>query len=139
MDIKSNILVLMVAIYDRFIEVPEKIIKLMDICEKFAFRTYYLIEWRSYSGQNQIYTLACDIYNDRLNYDEIMMELNELFDYYAADSIVANNFFNKDNYYDWKGLKYFLFEYEVSKCWETIKSEPQLTWTHLKTLIEKIP
>ncbi|MDO9044338.1 MAG: DUF262 domain-containing HNH endonuclease family protein [Methanobacteriaceae archaeon] len=132
MDIKSNILVLMVAIYDRFIEEPEKIIKLMDICEKFAFRTYYLIEWRSYSGQNQIYTLACDIYNDRLNYHEIIAVMDELFDYYAADSIVANNFFNRDNYYDWKGLKYFLFEYEVSKCWENLKSDPQLTWSYLK-------
>lgn len=132
MDIKSNILVLMVAIYDRFIEEPEKIIKLMDICEKFAFRTYYLIEWRSYSGQNQIYTLACDIYNNSLSYGKIKARMDDLFDSYAADSFVANNFFNKDNYYDWKGLKYFLYEYEVSKCWETLKSEPQLTWSHLK-------
>lgn len=132
MDTKSNILVLMVAIYEKFIEEPEKILELMDLCEKFAFRTYYLVEWRSYSGQNQIYTLACDIYNNSINYDEILSEFETLFNYYAAESIVEKHFFNRDDYYNWKGLKYFLYEYEVSKCWETLKSEPQLTWSHLK-------
>ena len=132
MDIKSNILVLLVAIYNKFIEEPEKILKLMDICEKFAFRTYYLIEWRSYSGQNQIYTLACDMYNNRLTFEEILSELKELYDYYAYDSLVEECLVNRKDYYNWKGLKYFLFEYEVSKCWENLKSEPQLTWSYLK-------
>ncbi|MGF7119334.1 DUF262 domain-containing protein [Methanobacterium oryzae] len=132
MDIKSNILVLMVAIYDRFIEDPEKILEFLDICEKFAFRTYYLIEWRSYSGQNQIYTLACDIYNNRISYEETLSGLEDLFEYYAPDSLVEEYLANKKDYYNWKGLKYFLFEYEVSKCWEKFKSEPQLTWSYLK-------
>jgi uncharacterized protein with ParB-like and HNH nuclease domain len=132
MDIKSNILVLMVAIYDRFIDQPEKILELFDLCEIFAFRTYYLVGWKSYSGQNQIYTLACDIYNDAINFDGIITELKELLDYYAPDSRIEHYFFDMENYYEWKGLKYFLFEYEVSKCWETLKSEPQLTWGYLK-------
>lgn len=132
MDIKSNILVLLVAIYERFIEDPKKILELMHICEKFAFRTYYLIEWRSYSGQNQIYTLACDIYRNRLTFEEILSKLKDIFNYYAYDELVEKNFFHKEDYYNWKGLKYFLFEYEVSKCWENLKSEPMLTWSHLK-------
>lgn len=132
MDIKSNILVLLVAIYEGFIEDPKKMLELMDICEKFAFRTYYLIEWRSYSGQNQIYTLACDIYNNRLTYKEILSKLEDIYDYYAYDSLVEKNFFDRDSYYNWKGLKYFLYEYEVAKCWDTIKSDPRLTWTYLR-------
>ena len=132
MDIKSNILVLMVAIYEGFIEDPEKMLELMEICEKFAFRTYYLIEWRSYSGQNQIYTLACDIYNKRLSYEKILATLEDIYNYYAYDSLLERNFFNRADYYQWKGLKYFLFEYEVSKCWEDLKSEPRLTWSYLK-------
>jgi len=137
MDIKSNILVLLIAIYEGFIDDPEKMFELMDICEKFAFRTYYLIEWRSYSGQNRIYTLACDVYNNRLTYKEILSKLEELYQYYAHGSLLEKNFFNRDDYYNWKGLKYFLYEYEVSKCWETIKKDPQLTWTHLKNAERK--
>lgn len=131
MDIKSNILVLMVAIYERFIEDPEKILELYNLCEKFAFRTYYLVGWKPHSGQNQIYTLACDMYTKQISYEEVISKFNELFDYYSPDSKVERYFFDMENYYDWKGLKYFLFEYEVSKCWEILKSDPQLTWTHL--------
>ncbi|MDP3035687.1 MAG: DUF262 domain-containing HNH endonuclease family protein [Methanobacteriaceae archaeon] len=131
MDIKSNILVLMVAIYDRFIEDPEKILELFNLCEKFAFRTYYLVGWKPHSGQNQIYTMACDMYTKQVSYEEVISKFNELFEYYSPNSRVERYFFDMENYYEWKGLKYFLFEYEVSKCWEILKSDPQLTWTHL--------
>ncbi len=132
MDIQSNILVLLVAIYDRFVNEPEKMLYLINLCEKYAFRVYYLVEWRSYSGQNQIYTLACDTYTQKISYEELITNLEDLIEYYSPSSKMKDHLLNRENYYQWKGLKYFLYEYEIYKCWNTIKKPPQVTWSYLR-------
>jgi hypothetical protein len=121
-----------VAIYDRFVNEPEKMLYLINLCEKYAFRVYYLVEWRSYSGQNQIYTLACDTYTQKISYEELITNLEDLIEYYSPSSKMKDHLLNRENYYQWKGLKYFLYEYEIYKCWNTIKKPPQVTWSYLR-------
>ena len=132
LDIRSNILVLLVSIYEKFIDKPDKIIELMRLCEAFAFRVYYMAGWRSYSGQDRLYSISCDIYKGRMNYREVINEIHDLTTDYAPSSNIKEYLTYYSNYYDWNGLKYFLFEYERFKCLKEINKEPKLTWEHLK-------
>ena len=88
--------------------------------------------WRSYSGQDRLYTLACDIYNDRLSYDGIVDEIGDLIDKYAPEDRIEP-YLTDGDYYEWNGLKYFLYEYEIFKCKKEINRAPELTWEHLKS------
>lgn len=137
LDIRSNILVLLVSIYDTYMKSPDKILDLMKLCEIFAFRVYYIARWRSYSGQDRLYTLACDIYNERLSYEEIVDEIGDLTDKYAPEDEIEYHLTRDWDYYEWNGLKYFLYEYEIFKCRKEINRTPELTWEHLKTANRK--
>jgi len=75
--------------------------------EKYAFRVYYTAGWRSYSGQDRIYNLSCNINNEKIDYYGIIEEITDITNYYAPEDKIEEYLTNSANYYDWKGLKYF--------------------------------
>ena len=135
---KSNILVLLISIYDEFIREPKKLLELIRLCESLLFNVYYIIGKKSNFAEKDINTLSCDIYRKdvqpkyKINYHEIISNYeNIILDAYNKKDISEYLNDSKD-YYHWDGLKYLLYEYEKEKCKNEIQTEPELTWEHLK-------
>lgn len=93
--------------------------------ERFIFLAYICCGKRSNLGNPYFYNLAGELYKKHLTVQEItelirtMTDGNEdYFGEFTVDSFISNikDYFAKDKsngYYDWSGIKYFLFEYET--------------------------
>lgn len=137
LEVQSNILVLAVSIYEKFIDQPEKLLNLMKLSEILAFRIYYIWGYMASKLQSRIYKLACEIYLGNKNYSQIKGEINKILDQEANENEIRSKLASNNDFYEWKGLKYFLYEYERFKCLQEINEEPELTWDHLKNKIKK--
>lgn len=137
LEVQSNILVLTVSIYEKFINQPEKVLDLMNLCEILAFRIYYIWGYMASKLQTRIYKLSCDIYLGKIDYSEIKSEINYMLEQEAPEAKIETELLAYNDLYEWKGIKYFLYEFERFKCLQEINEEPELTWDHLKNKIKK--
>ncbi|MCX2716077.1 DUF262 domain-containing protein, partial [Mycolicibacterium sp. J2] len=104
---------LLIATRIRFANQPDKYLELVKFCELFAFRVYRILERRSDAGQADLFRIGHDLYRhadgfdgamDRLWYALLAFSPHVRFD----ESLRAEDY----NWYEWSGLKYFLYEYE---------------------------
>ncbi len=137
LEVQSNILVLAVSLYEKFIDQPQKLLKLMQLSEILAFRIYYLWGYMASKLQTRLYKLSCDIYQGKKDYSQIYSEINNILEHEAPEFEIESKLTSNDDFYEWKGLRYFLYEYERFKCLKEINEEPELTWDHLKNKIKK--
>lgn len=137
LEVQSNILVLAVSLYEKFIDQPINLLKLMQLIEILAFRIYYMWEYKASKLQTRIYRLSCDIYQNKKTYSQLITEINEILEEESPTSEIPEVLTTNEDYYEWKGLKYFLYEYERYKCLQEIDEEPELTWDHLKNKQKK--
>ncbi|WP_367146877.1 HNH endonuclease family protein [Methanobacterium sp.] len=138
LEVQSNILVLAVSIYETFIKQPDELLTLMKLCEILAFRIYYIWGYMASKLQTRIYKLSCDIYRGKKNYSQIKSEINTILEQEAPENEIELKLTSNDDFYEWKGIKYFLYEYELYKCQKKIvDGKPELTWEHLKNQIKK--
>lgn len=139
LEVQSNILVLAVSIFETFINQPDDLLNLMRLCEILAFRIYYIWGYMASKLQTRIYKLSCDIYNGKKSYAEIKSEINTILEQEAPVNEIELKLTSNNDFYEWKGIKYFLYEYERYKCLQDkdVEGEPELTWEHLKNKVKK--
>ncbi len=88
--------------------------EVMDLCLRFAVRTYLFRGYRADAGQTRLYRLAHEMWNRRMSPAELREALRRLVHGYADDdSVRAAMLDMEDNWYRWGGLRYFLYEYEL--------------------------
>ena len=99
----------------------ELYIKAANLCEKYAFRVYRLLRRRSDAGRTSLYSLAHRFYKGEIGPDEMLAEIAGLARYYSPEKDVAQfyDIKSENDYYNWTGIRYFLYEYETRLC--TIK------------------
>lgn len=137
LEVQSNIIVLAVSIYEKFIDQPNKLLNLIRLCEILAFRIYYIWGYMASKLQTRMYKLACDIYTDKIDYYQLISEINNMLNEEAPEYGIESKLTSNEDFYEWKGIKYFLYEYERHKCLQEIDGEPELTWEHLKNKAKK--
>ena len=110
----------------------ELYIKAADLCEKYAFRVYRLLRRRSDAGRAAMYSLAHRFYKGEIGPDEMLSELAGLAHYYSPEKDVDYFYDIKSekNYYNWTGIRYFLYEYETSLA-ETKNKNVNIAWDSL--------
>ena len=87
--------------------------ELLDICEKYAFRTYRLHNHRSNTGQYSLFRDGYNLYNRRRSPKYILNSVRNLLLSYSPDIKYKELFkLGEANWYLFYGLKYFLYEYE---------------------------
>lgn len=95
----------------------ELYIKTASLCEKYAFRVYRLLRRRSDAGRTSLYSLAHRFYKEEINRDEMLTGIADLVRNYSPEEDV-DQFYkiksDKNDYYNWTGIRYFLYEYETS-------------------------
>ena len=126
----------------------EERIDIFKRIERFIFIAFRMMAWRTNYGSSVFYNAAREIDRDDISCDAIKKKLNErlssafnedrtlkIDDFYTS---LRKKFENDgEGYYNWFGLKYFLFEYELNLLSES--RQKKVDWSDLqKTEKDKI-
>lgn len=122
---------------------PTKLVTLLKSIEAYIFLIFYVSFKRSNTGTYHFFSRASELYNGETSIDLIIEDVNlwiygrkdfkGYFDISGFQSYLKD-LFQQDSgngYYDWKFLRYFLFEYDVHK---KADSELPSVWTDLNSV-----
>lgn len=95
--------------------------EVVRLCETYAARVFVIAQRRSNAGEPWLNYIAHDFikHGDR---DKLLSDLRAATWHYANDERVAAALATTDNWYERRGHKYFLYEYEKSLLSGTAKS-----------------
>jgi hypothetical protein len=86
--------------------------QVVDLCEKFDFRVYEWSHMQPRAGQPALFRIGYDFYKNS-NLEELMIGIRQLLWDNCPDTRFLQRFENEtENWYNWGGLKYYLYEYE---------------------------
>src|SRR4029434_1218280 len=114
-NIIAPFLPLLMAARLQFTADAQKYLDLVRLCEVFAFRVYSFSEKRSNLGQSALFRMGHRLHSDKADYESVLLEICGWLLYYCSNDNFREGFnLNEDdnNWYQWGGLKYFLYEYE---------------------------
>ncbi len=127
----------------------EKRINLLDKIERFIFIVIRLSQARSNYRDSEFYNAAREFNQDELTLEKIEEKLDKnMSHYFHKDGKFNSNYFrdylykkfnsgDKSGYYGWRGLRYFLYEYEQKLLGES--RQKKVAWEDLlKTKKDKI-
>jgi len=87
--------------------------ELLDICEKYSFRIYRWHNYRSHTGQSTLFRFGHDLYHGRISKNGVLNRIKRLLLHYSSHEDYISEYEKYDkNWYNFTGLKYFLYEYE---------------------------
>ncbi|MFW6173332.1 MAG: DUF262 domain-containing protein, partial [Elusimicrobiota bacterium] len=86
---------------------------LLDISEKYAFRIYRMQRNRSNTGQSNLFKQGFNLFRGRVSKKFVLRHIQRTLLYYSPEDSYKS-FFSEigKNWYNFYGLKYFLYEYE---------------------------
>ena len=116
-------------------------IDILNHIERFIFISFRLGQSRSNYKSSEFYNASRKFNRGKLSLDEIQKMLNDAITYYepenkTLDSTDFYNFLrkqfkelNKNGYYGWKSLRYFLYEYELELMSQS--RQRRVSWKNL--------
>jgi len=133
LKIQSSVLPVLVAVYEVYSNDAEKLLRLMKLCEMAVFRIYYIAGDRSFAGLDKFRRLANQIYRNRLPYETIVREMKTTMNKYCPNEDIEKKLSDKEDFYEWNGLKYFLYELERKRCKESaVDKKTHFEWDQMK-------
>lgn len=122
---------LLVAARLRYAADAGRYLALVRLCEVFAFRVYRLHGYRANKGQSSLFRYGNRLHAEEFDLDEVLAHLRGLLLWYSSPEDFRGEFDAGYDWYDWYGIRYFLYEYEEHLC----KGEaPRLAWDALDRL-----
>lgn len=88
-------------------------LKLLEICEKYAFRVFRMLEKRANAGQSNLYKTAYEYYTGSISEQQAYNNIHWQLTYFCPQQDFEEAVDEVENWYDWIGIKYLLFEYEL--------------------------
>lgn len=131
-SVVAPFLPLLIATRIRFANQPDKYLELVKFCELFAFRVYRILERRSDAGQADLFRIGHDLHRHTSGFDTAMDRL-----WYALLAFSPHVRFDESlraedyNWYEWSGLKYFLYEYEEHLAGNK-GAVPKIAWEEVR-------
>lgn len=116
-------------------------IKLFNAIERFIFITFRLSRANSTYRNSAIYRATRQLRKSELSLDDIVIILNEsmnycfesseevtetYFDYTYFQKFIERKFKSGGGFYNWNGLRYFLYEYEMEKV--RLRGSQKIDW-----------
>jgi hypothetical protein len=83
----------------------------VDLCELFAFRVYRWLRRRSNTGQSVIFRLGHNLFQGA-TLERTLRDLRNATLRYSSNEQFRARFEQDEDWFHWRGLKYFLYEYE---------------------------
>ena len=131
----SPFLPILLAVRERWPSDPRKYLRILKLCEAFAFRVYRLMGYRADAGQSALFRLGYDLAHKKESFDGAVERLKRQLAYWCGDeeftSRMSATHQQITSAYDWSGLRYFLYEYEIALAL-TQGSSPIVTWDELR-------
>lgn len=98
----------------------EKRLELYKTIEKFIWLCFRMAKYQASYFSARIYSCAKELLSGKISIDEVINIIKEKFE--SNISVATNTFYNKmitefkdrDGFYSWNDVRYFLFEYELS-------------------------
>jgi hypothetical protein len=87
-------------------------LRFLDLCEKYAFRVYRWSERRANAGQTSLFKLGSDIHHRRVTPSDAAGSITSYLLHYAPEADFRRELDAPSDWYNWRGIKYFLYEYE---------------------------
>ena len=111
---------------------PDKYLRVLKLCETFAFRVYRWREFRSNSGQPALFRLAFELATRGRTYEDAVNAFNVHLAYWCRNDNFNDEHSGEDPnvWYRWSGLRYFLYEYETALASQQGAS-PVVLWSEL--------
>lgn len=134
---------LLMAIFSRDSEYDiEQVCKLLKLMERYIFLIFRISQRRANTGDSSFYGYARQYYKEELSisdiigikddendkYSGINWWLTSYFDLKLFHNYLTDKFKNREGYYSWNGLSYFLFEYELSLKGESKNTTTKINW-----------
>jgi hypothetical protein len=109
----ANLIPLLMAAHHNFSSSSDELHEIFRLVETFSFRLL-LLEKYSNTGRSKAFNLAAEIANKSIDIANTKKRIiDDLINYYCSDSVVQKELSNlESNYYEWSGIRYFLYEYE---------------------------
>ncbi|MEZ4406195.1 MAG: DUF262 domain-containing HNH endonuclease family protein [Polyangiales bacterium] len=97
------------------------IVDLLKMCETFAFRVYRLGGLKSNTGQSNLYQQAHLRYDGKTDDAKVIENVRGLLHWYHGEHKIPERLAEKprdedNNWYEWYGLRYFLYEWEEHRA-----------------------
>lgn len=119
--------------------------KLMAAVERFNFVVYNLYDRRADYGYSEFQRLANDVYLKITSVAEAINKINDWIldtsETWRLVTMVTKLYSDELGFYDWTGLKYFLYVYEAALQNAAMEDDSKIDWTKLaksKDTIEHI-
>ncbi len=109
-------------------------LRMVELCEKYAFRVYSWLNKRADTGQASLFRLGHKVFHDERNFVPALDEVRELLLHYCPDRQFEAEFDleTERNWYQWSDLRYFLYEYEEYLAIEAGIGRPRMSWEKLQ-------
>jgi uncharacterized protein with ParB-like and HNH nuclease domain len=108
------------------------LIDLLDAAERFVFTIGRLCRLRADTGDSDYYRLAGELFrNEKTTAQAATVVQERTQGHFSADKARAEMrelLYNNDGFYSWKGLRYFLFEYEQHLKMSAGMGASKLNW-----------
>ena len=126
---------ILLAVRERWPSDPRKYLRILKLCEAFAFRVYRLMGHRADAGQSALFHLGFDLAHKNENFDGAVGRLKRELAYWCDDEKFKDRLSaahqQVKSAYDWRGLRYFLYEYEIALA-QKQGASPIVTWDDLR-------
>lgn len=111
----------------------DRYLEAVSLCERYAFRVYRLLRRRSNSGRSSFFLTANSLYKGESSPDEALGLVRGWVHWYSPDEDVRQAFALRvhNDWYNWVGIKYFLYEYEEHLAQAKHKNL-KIAWAHLE-------
>ena len=124
---------ILIAVRKRYPSDADKYLRLLQLCEKYAFRVFALRESRTDAGQATLFGTAYKITKGEIVYEDAVTALQAELSWRCSDEEFASSLRQRAaaaNWYEWRPLKYFLYEYEIDLA-KRRHASPQVSWQDL--------
>jgi uncharacterized protein with ParB-like and HNH nuclease domain len=118
----------------RYPKDESKYLDMVQLCEKFAFRVFLLLEKRTDAGEAKLADVGHQLYNRKMSFDVALDEVRrELLRHCPTEEFKSSFEPNEEHndWYSWIGLRHFLYEYEEHLA-EERKQRVEMSWEKIK-------
>jgi hypothetical protein len=88
-------------------------LEVLKLCELYAFRVFAFMEKRTTAGQSGLYQAAYYNFTDEWVFEDVCAEIRRNLTRFCPNEDFESEVDFVGNWYEWKGIKYLLFEYEM--------------------------
>ena len=121
---------LLIAVRLRHPQDAAKYLESLKLCEAYAFRVWTIQGARSNAGQSRLFRKAHELRTSQTSFEDVLNSIKDELAWRCGD-VEFNRLLTQRvedrRWYGWRGLKYFLYEYEVHLA-KLRMGDPEVKW-----------